>query len=98
MTLNVVQQEDLQIFKAEILGTLARIEKKLTERDDKRDWLTENQAMEILDVSKSTIRNYRLNGMLPFSQIKNKIYIRRTDVNDFITKNYINNAEFQQNI
>lgn len=90
MTLNVVQHEDLQIFKTEILGTLARIEQKLTEREDTRDWLTENQAMEILDVSKSTIRSYRLSGELPFSQIKNKIYLKKEDLNNFILKNYTN--------
>lgn len=91
MTLNVVEQEDFRIFKAEVLGALAKIEQKLTERNDTKEWLTENEAMKMLDVSKSTIRNYRLNGQLGFSQIKNKIYVKRTDVDDFITKNYVRN-------
>jgi len=90
MTLDVISNADFTEFKAEVLGALAKIEHKLTEREDTRDWLTENQAMELLDVSKSTIRNYRLNGMLPFSQIKNKIYIRRTDIDELITKNHTN--------
>lgn len=92
MTLDVISNADFTEFKAEILGALAKIEQKLTERNDTKEWLTENEAMKMLDVSKSTIRNYRLNGELGFSQIKNKIYIKRSDVQDFITQNYIKNA------
>lgn len=92
MTLDVISNADFTEFKAEILGALAKIEERLTECNNKKEWLTESEAMELLDVSKSTIRNYRLNGMLGFSQVKNKIYIKRSDIHDFIAQNYLKNA------
>lgn len=89
MQLDVIQRSDLENLKAEILNALADIEARITERNETKQWLTENEAMKMLDVSKSTIRNYRLNGMLSFSQIKNKIYINQADIEQLIQKNYV---------
>lgn len=89
MTLDVISKTDFTEFKAEVLGALAKMEEKLTKCNYKKEWITESEAMELLDVSKSTIRNYRLNGMLPFSQIKNKIYINQADIEQLIKKNYV---------
>jgi len=92
MKVDVIQRSDLENLKAEILNALADIEARITKRNETKEWLTENEAMKMLDVSKSTIRNYRLNGELGFSQVKNKIYIKRVDIHDFIAQNYIKNA------
>jgi len=93
MKVDVIQRSDLENLKAEILNALADIEARITQRNETKEWLTENEAMKMLDVSKSTIRNYRLNGQLGFSQIKNKIYIKQSDIHDFITQNYLKNAK-----
>ncbi|MBK7763287.1 MAG: helix-turn-helix domain-containing protein [Bacteroidetes bacterium] len=46
----------------------------------KDDWLSNDQVMELLKVSKSTLQTYRDKGVIPFSQIGRKIIYKKTEV------------------
>lgn len=52
-------------------------------------WLDNQEVCLILKISKRTLQNYRDNGVLPFSQIGNKIYYKSSDIEKHLEKNYI---------
>ena len=80
-----------------------RIEKKLNELVDmfhlfaafQRDreivspviWLDNQDVMLILKISERTLRRHRLEGRIPFSQIKGKYYYKQTDIDDMLETN-----------
>lgn len=97
MKLEIIQQNDLEQFKKELLTEVKFLLKEVIQEGIKKDWLTENEACKKLDVSKSTIQNYRKNGVLPFSQFGNKIKYKRTDLQAFLERNYIKNYLNQSN-
>lgn len=53
-------------------------------------WLTIEEAMALLKISKRTLQTYRDEGMIGFTQIKGKIYFKATDINDFLERHYHN--------
>lgn len=93
MKVNIVKQEDIKTFKTELMREFVKILETHLENQPKKEWLPEKEAMEVLDVSKSTIQNYRRDGLLPFSQHGKKIMYKYKDLNFFLIKNYINNGE-----
>lgn len=42
--------------------------------------ITENELLKILEVSSKTLRSYRANGLISYSQIGNKFFYRQRDV------------------
>lgn len=93
MTIQVIKIEDFEVLKSELLSDISRL---ITESQSKRvgqEWLTEKEACEFLDVSKSTIQGYRLRGKLPYSQIGNKIKYKLDDIQSFLTINYIDHGK-----
>lgn len=51
-------------------------------------WVSESQAMKLLEMGKTTIRKYRNCGTLPFAQWHGKIYYRLTDLDHFLNATY----------
>ena len=54
------------------------------------NWLDNQDVMQALYISKRTLQTLRTNGTLPFSRIGNKIYYKRSDIEDILQKNYTN--------
>jgi len=52
-------------------------------------WLSNDEAMEFLQVSKSTLQTYRNRGYLKFSKVGRKIRYARTDLQQFLESNKI---------
>jgi excisionase family DNA binding protein len=52
-------------------------------------WLDVEETMKLLKVSRSTLQNYRDKGMISFSQVGNKIYFRRSDLDDLRESHYV---------
>lgn len=55
---------------------------------ERKEWLTEEDAMQYLKISKSTIQRYRRDGLLHFSQYQKQIWYRYEDINAFLLESY----------
>lgn len=64
------------------IETLATRVAYLNERREKRlkDWLDNEDVCEILGVEKRTLQSYRDKKILPYSQIRHKIYYKPEDI------------------
>lgn len=60
---------------------------KSAAKDD--DWLTSEEARKILGVSPKTWQNYRDRGIIPFSQTGRKIYVLRSDLDNYLKSHRI---------
>ena len=95
MTINLLSKEELMLFKEEVInGVVSRIQNSL-QKDAPKEWLTEKEACNLLDVSKSTIQNYRNKGLLPFTQHGKKIMYKYVDINAFLERNYVSNSSLK---
>lgn len=54
------------------------------------EWLSSEEARKILGVSPKTWQNYRDRGIIPFSQTGRKIYVLRSDINNYLKSHRIN--------
>ena len=52
------------------------------------NWLDSQDVTSLLHISKRTLQTLRVNGTLPFSQINNKIYYKKVDVERILQDNY----------
>ena len=51
-------------------------------------WLTIEETMAQLKVSKRTLQTYRDTGRIGFSKIEGKIYFKATDIEEFLERHY----------
>lgn len=54
-----------------------------------KDWLTTEEVMEMMSVSRRTIQNYRDQGKIPYSQEGRKILYPREGIESFLRDNMI---------
>ena len=80
----MIQYESLKKIEEDV----NLIKERLLEQKSTFGWITEKQAMKLLDVSKSTIQRYRKEGILPFSQHSNKINYKLEDIQEFLEEGY----------
>lgn len=70
------------------IETLKAMVEKLTEAREKEgltaEWLESEDARKFLGVSPKTWQNYRDKRVLPFSQFGRKIYVKKTDIENFL--------------
>ena len=57
--------------------------------DVKKDWLSTEEVMEMLNVSRRTVQNYRDEGKIPYTQDGRKILYPRDGVEDFLRANMV---------
>lgn len=53
------------------------------------EWIESETARKMLGICQKTWQTYRDRRLIPFAQIGRKIYVRRSDLNAFMEKNYI---------
>ena len=56
------------------------VAESIPEEDTTKEWLTNPEALEFLQVSRPTLQRLRSSGKLPFSKVGSKLYYRRTDL------------------
>ena len=56
-------------------------------------WVESTQVRKELGVSPKTWQNYRDRRIIPFSQVGRKIYVRRSDLQEFMEKHYISSSK-----
>lgn len=78
MELNAAEIELLKEFIRIIESFISEVESLLDRKkhDRMEVWLDNNDVCRILGISKRSLQHYRDSGMLPFSQINNKIYYK----------------------
>ena len=73
-----------------IVRTLEDLKTKvvsLSQKDD--DWLDSKTVQEMLGISSRQFQKYRNERRISFSQFGRKIYVKRSDLNDFLERNRI---------
>lgn len=90
--MKILTFEDLQ----EVLNELKKLRTLVSglEQPRKKEWVTESEAMEILNVSKSTIQKFRRDGLLDWSQYNNLISYKYSDLMKFFEDHYTGNKNY----
>jgi excisionase family DNA binding protein len=55
----------------------------------RKTWLTGDEVIHLLGISKRTLQNYRDQRKLPFSQVGRKIYYKASDIEEYLSNHYI---------
>jgi len=77
-----------------LVSKIENIEEKIFElkikpvSPTKDTWLDNQQAMELLKISKRLLQSYRDESIIPFSKINNKIYYKASDIQKLLEKHY----------
>lgn len=87
MTMVVLPQETLDEIM-EVVHRAADVQGAASKPAD--EWLTSEEARKILGVSSKTWQNYRDQGVIPFSQTGRKIYVLRSDLDNYLKSHRIN--------
>lgn len=74
----------------EILKSLQDIKEilEVVNPNENKEILDNQDVMQLLNISSRTLRNYRDQGIMPFSKIEGKIYYKMKDLIAMIDKNY----------
>jgi excisionase family DNA binding protein len=69
-------QELIQTAVENVLG-----EYSFSDKNDEKEIFTNRQAMNYLNVSRSTLQRWRKEGKLPYRKIDSKIFYKKEDIN-----------------
>lgn len=87
--LAVVPQSFLDKLEEKMESMESLLQQK-NEEDNSSQWIESTKIPKILGISRKTWQSYRDKRLIPFSQIGNKIYVKRQDLEDFMNSHYIN--------
>ena len=87
MTMVVLPQDTLDEIMDVVRRAADNQGAKSAAKDD--EWLTSEEARKILGVSPKTWQNYRDRGIIPFSQTGRKIYVLRSDLDNYLKSHRI---------
>ena len=81
-----------QVWLDTVLEKLQQVEAALTSPKSSSfgdEWIESSVAREMLGISPKTWQTYRDERRIPFSQCGRKIYVKRSDLEDFMNAHYI---------
>ena len=85
MEVNFLTVGELEKFRQEILLDFKQcISEVLSQANNSEDYLTAEQVRQLLDISPKQFQKYRDERLIPFSQFGRKIYVRRSDLTQFL--------------
>lgn len=84
--LEILTKNDIQNLIKEVLSLKEMVAE--VQAPERKEWLTEEEAMNYLKISKSTIQRYRRDGLLHFSQYQKQIWYKYEDINEFLLESY----------
>lgn len=84
----VVPQNFLEKIESDI-SEMKTILKEKSESELNGQYVESVQVPKILGISRKTWQTYRDKRMIPFSQIGSKIYVKRADLEKFMSDHYI---------
>ncbi len=72
MAVNILTQEDLLVFKSDLIAEIKGILKQTT--DPPKKWLKSEEVKKLLKVSPGTLQTLRINGTLQYTKLGGIIY------------------------
>lgn len=84
----MLPQQELEDIKALLLEMRNTLKAKEQAEIDGQ-WIESSQARQLLGISQRTWQSMRDNRVLGFSQYGRKIYVRRADLEEFMSNHYI---------
>jgi hypothetical protein len=88
LSVMVVPSEFLQQVESD-LQILKELMRTKNEEEINSQWIESVKVPKILGISRKTWQNYRDKRLIPFSQIGNKIYVKRADLEAFMNDHSI---------
>ena len=82
MSLEIITKTDFNAFKLELRDLILEILNN--SQPFKKEILSNEELMEFLNVSSSTLRKYRISGKLTYSKVDGLIYYEYKDIQNFI--------------
>lgn len=61
------------------------------------EWITKEQVMAVLKISKRTLETLKGSGKLPFTKIMGSTYFRTVDLENLLKLNYVNPSSTDNN-
>jgi hypothetical protein len=91
MATHLVTVEDLEIFKADILGEIQKLLNLKETPEEKAEhptkWLKSHQVQRLLGISPGTLQNLRINGTIPYTKMGGVIFYSLEDINTIMQRN-----------
>ena len=88
LNLAVVPQDFLLKMESD-LNELMELMRIKTEEEINSQWVESTKIPKVLGISRKTWQTYRDKRLIPFSQIGSKIYVKRLDLEKFMSDHYI---------
>ena len=85
MNLHLTNQKDFTQFKIEFLKLAKEILSK--SQNFKKEILTNQDVKDLLGISSTTLRKYRITGKITYSKVDNILYYKYDDVIKFVESN-----------
>ena len=92
MDIKIITVDEFEKLKADLINTLREELAKANGGSvsaDANEYLTSKEVCEELDISSRQFQKYRDERRIAFSQFGRKIYVRRSDLNAFISSHRI---------
>jgi hypothetical protein len=86
--LTLIPTERLNSFQAD-LNEIKNLLQQKEKQSDLNKWHSKKEAHIKLKVCLKTLDNYLLKGILPYSRFAGKIYIKASDIEAHLERNYI---------
>ena len=89
----IIERDDFQKLIDKV-STLTEVVENL-KKPQPKEWVSETEAMNLLGgISKSTIQKFRKEGKLPWSQYRNLICYKYSDLMEFFEVHYTGNRNY----
>ena len=82
----LIAQTALNEFNSKLDSILNQLEKK---QELQKEWLSANEAMQILGIKQTTLWSYRKEGKLTFTKVNKKVYFLKRDILKLLDQNKI---------
>ena len=73
----LINQESLNEFNYKLDSIISKLE---TTQGNPKEWLSSQEAMDILKIKQTTLWTYRKSGKLTFTKINKRVYFLKKDI------------------
>lgn len=84
MDIVVIEEKTYQLMKVKLKEFSFQLRELCHNRNNKEEWLDNQEVCQLLKISKRTLQTYRDNGILAYSQIGYKCYYKKVDIEKLI--------------